>query len=103
MKNIVSTKKSLSKKFRPPRERIDVHYIKLFILSIFLFSCSIPVRVNYYPPIPKRPDKTWVDRRLKEMRDSHIRNRGAHNSPEFDDYCVDVYNAIIEWLKNGKQ
>lgn len=78
-----------------------MQYIKLLFLSIFLVGCVTTTR--YYPTIPKHPDKAWVEQRLTEMRDSHVRNRGAYNSSEFDDHCVDVYNAIIEWLKDAKK
>lgn len=38
---------------------------------------------------------------LEGARDSHIKNRGVHNSKTFDDQCVQDYNSIIQWIKEN--
>lgn len=75
----------------------------LILLMIMLFGCCHTESVSFYPAVLSNEDvdKEWVIRELEDMKGSHVRNRGAYNRPEFDDYCVEIYDAVIGWINEN--
>lgn len=70
------------------------------ILMLFLLpGCAIIDTYGYYPKVPTKPSKAWVLHQLEQMRWSHVANRGDYNSEGFDDYMVEVYDAVIKWAE----
>jgi hypothetical protein len=72
------------------------------MVTLLFVGCA-SMQKHHYPDPPEDPNKQWVLRQLTYMRDTHVRNRGAYNNPEFDDWCVEVYDTILIWVEENPE
>ena len=72
-------------------------YLLILFLAVVGCTCSP------YNPYPVNSDwnKERVIEWLEGARDSHVRNRGVHNLERFDDWCLENYNQIIDWVEEN--